>query len=72
MSVTDSTPVKPPTAGVDWASDEHAVAIVDADGVQLDRFSVAHTAKGLLGLVRRLRRARGSGDWVDRSRSCRQ
>ena len=24
-----------PTAGIDWASDEHAVAVVDASGVQL-------------------------------------
>ena len=28
-----------PTAGIDWASADHAVAVVDADGVQRDRFS---------------------------------
>jgi transposase len=46
-----------PTGGIDWASDNHAVAVVAADGEQLDRFTVAHTAAGLRGLCRRLRRA---------------
>ena len=45
------------TAGIDWASTEHAVAIVDAHGVQQDRFTVTHTVAGLRQLVRRLRRA---------------
>jgi transposase len=45
------------TAGIDWASIEHAVSIVDEAGVQRDRFVVAHTAPGLRQLVRRLRRA---------------
>ena len=34
------------TAGIDWASEEHAVAVVDDQGRPLDRFSVAHTAPG--------------------------
>jgi transposase len=46
-----------PTAGIDWASTEHAVAVVDPGGVQLERFSVGHTAPGLRSLVARLRRA---------------
>ena len=34
-----STPVPPrrPTAGIDWASDDHAVAVVDPDGVAIKR-----------------------------------
>jgi transposase len=62
-----------PTAGIDWASAEHAVAVVDGGGVQLQRFTVAHTTPGLRDLVRRLRRAgvlevaieRGDGPVVD-------
>ena len=62
-----------PTAGIDWASTEHAVAVVDGGGVQLDRFTIAHTTPGLRELVRRLRRAgvaevaieRGDGPVVD-------
>ena len=45
------------TAGVDWARDDHAVAIVDADGRVQERFSVTHTAAGLRDLVRRLTKA---------------
>ena len=60
MSVTD--PAEPvarpdssrPTGGVDWANDDHAVAIVDPDGEQILRFSVTHDAAGLRTLVRRL------------------
>src|SRR4051795_2147660 len=48
---------EPPTAGVDWASEDHAVAIVDAHGVEQDRFTIAHTVTGLRQLVTRLRRA---------------
>ena len=54
MSVTDPTDVARPTAGVDWASTDHAVAIVAPDGEQTDRFSVAHDKAGLRTMVRRL------------------
>ncbi|MGH3627348.1 MAG: IS110 family transposase [Sciscionella sp.] len=54
MSVTDPTPPARPTAGVDWAQDDHAVAVVDPDGEQTDRFPVAHNAAGLRTLVRKL------------------
>ena len=46
-----------PTAGIDWASQDHAVAIVDAHGVQVERFTISHTTPGLRRLVHRLRRA---------------
>jgi len=39
---------------VDWARDYHAVAVVDASGQVVERFSVAHTAAGIRDLVRRL------------------
>jgi transposase len=41
-------------AGIDWAKDEHAICIVDADGEVLDRFMIAHTAAGLKRLIRKL------------------
>jgi transposase len=42
------------TAGIDWASTAHEVAVVDTRGVQRDRFSITHTRAGLRQLVRRL------------------
>ena len=44
------------TAGLDWASEAHAICIVDAHGAIGESFAVAHDAKGLTELVRRLRR----------------
>ena len=44
------------SAGIDWASADHAVCIVDATGAVVSRFSVAHTAEGLRVLVQRLAR----------------
>lgn len=60
MSVEHEVPVMEGprvTAGIDWASTDHAVAVVDAHGVQQDRFSVTHSRTGLCQLVRRLARA---------------
>jgi transposase len=45
------------TAGIDWASADHAVAVVDAAGVVLERFTVAHRAADLRRLATRLRQA---------------
>jgi transposase len=42
------------TAGVDWARDDHAGAVVDASGQVVERFPVAHTAAGIRDLVHRL------------------
>lgn len=57
MSVTPA-PLPPRVcAGVDWAKDDHAVCVVDADGEVLDRFTVAHDTAGLKALVRRLLKA---------------
>jgi len=61
------------TAGLDWATDDHAVAIVDTAGQVVARFTVPHTAAGLAELVRRLAAAgaaeiaieRGDGPVID-------
>jgi transposase len=44
-------------AGLDWASREHAVCVLDARGAVRDRFDVTHDAAGLRELVARLRRS---------------
>ena len=44
------------TGGVDWASADHAVTVVDDDGRQLARERVEHTAAGLRAMVRFLAR----------------
>jgi len=35
------------TAGVDWAKDDHVVAVVDSTGQVTDRFTIDHTEAGL-------------------------
>jgi transposase len=57
MSVTVEGTSARVCAGVDWAKDNHAVCIVDAEGEVLDRFTVAHTAVDLKRLVARLLKA---------------
>jgi len=44
-------------AGVDWAKDDQAVCIVDADGEAVQRFMTSHDRAGLKDMVRRLLRA---------------
>ena len=61
------------TAGIDWASAEHAVAVADQQGVELRRATVPHTKAGLSQLLGMLDRAgareigieRGDGPMVD-------
>lgn len=43
--------------GVDWATDAHAVCVVDAQGRVVIDFDVAHSAEGLAELCARVRRA---------------
>jgi transposase len=43
-------------AGIDWASEEHAVCVLDDEGRAVDRFTVAHSAEGFDRLVTRLAR----------------
>ena len=54
MSVTPETPPARVCAGLDWAKDDHAVCVIDADGQVLDRFTIEHTAAGLKRLIRNL------------------
>lgn len=54
MSVTPNDASARVCAGIDWAKDDHAVCIADADAEVLDRFIVKHTAAGLKQLIRRL------------------
>jgi transposase len=42
--------------GVDWATDAHAVAVVDGTGAIVDQFDIEHRAAGLDELCRRLRK----------------
>lgn len=41
--------------GVDWATDDHAVCVVDDAGGVVEEFVVEHTAEGMRQLCRRLR-----------------
>jgi transposase len=43
-------------AGLDWASAEHAVCVIDATGTVQAQFSVTHSAAGIAELRQRLRR----------------
>lgn len=62
MSVDRTAESRPaagrPTAGIDWTSIDHAIAIVESDGMQRDRFAVAHGAVDLRRLVTRLHPSR--------------
>ena len=66
-------PVNGVTGGVDWASEDHAVSIVNERGLEIARKTVEHTAAGLRALVRFLGKhgvgevaiERGDGPVVD-------
>ena len=42
-------------AGIDWATADHAVCVVDMAGRVRDRFAAAHDKAGIAGLIARLR-----------------
>ena len=44
------------TAGLDWASEEHAICVIDERGAVRESFTIRHDGKGLTELLRRLRR----------------
>ncbi len=48
--------------GIDWAAETHAVCVMDAAGLVVARFTIAHSAEGLGRLVRKLA---GLGDPAD-------
>jgi len=41
-------------AGIDWASADHAVCVVDLAGRVRDRFTAVHDRAGIAGLIARL------------------
>jgi transposase len=74
MSVQDDTSTtRVVTAGIDWAKDDHAVCVLDADGEPLERITVAHSKTGLVRLNTMLDRhnvdavgiERGDGPVID-------
>lgn len=69
-SASTSLPAVAPggvTAGVDWANDDHAVAVVDSAGRAIERFTVPHTSAGLRNLVRKLAEAGAAEVAIERS-----
>ena len=45
-------------AGIDWATDGHAICVIDGSGTVLERYEVEHSEAGLRDLVSRLRTSR--------------
>ncbi|GAA4975485.1 hypothetical protein GCM10023225_15720 [Kineococcus glutinatus] len=54
------------TAGIDWGSTQHALALVDETGVQVERVTIEHTAAGLRRLIHCLQRAQVSAVGIER------
>jgi transposase len=68
LSLTDTIAIRPAAiAGIDWASDNHAVCVLDPDGQVIDRHSVAHTAVGLRRLIELLARHQVTAVGIERS-----
>lgn len=73
IQVLPPTPPGGVTAGIDWATADHAACVVDSAGRVLDRISVAHDRAGIRRLIAALRSAgaaevaieRGEGVLVD-------
>ena len=52
MSLTDTTgTTRANSAGVDWAKDDYAVCVIDADGEPLERVTLKYTKAGLRRLI---------------------
>ncbi|WP_433529743.1 IS110 family transposase [Micromonospora sp. CA-263727] len=52
MSLTDTTnSTRANSAGVDWAKDDYAVCVIDADGEPLERATLKYTKTGLRRLI---------------------
>jgi transposase len=65
--VLPQTPPGGVTAGIDWASADHAVCVVDAAGQVRARFSVTHDRAGIGKLIAGLRAAGVSEAAIERS-----
>jgi transposase len=58
-AISEEAEMKDPTSsfgGVDWATDAHAVAVVDQVGAVIDCFDIENSAAGLDEMCRRLRK----------------
>jgi transposase len=53
-------------AGIDWASEVHAVCVMDGHGAVASRFSFTHDAAAIGAMVRRLRAAGVAGVAIER------
>jgi transposase len=63
-SAPSALPEEPPnglTCGIDWARDDHALAVVDARGRQVHRSVIEHSAAGLRAMLALLHR-HGAGE----------
>jgi hypothetical protein len=61
MSLNDATPApNAAIACVDWAEDNHAVRVLDADGQIGERVTIGHTKAGVRQLVEALDRRRST------------
>jgi len=72
-SKLSARPANGVTGGVDWASEDHAISVVDHDGRQVARKTIDHSAPGLRAMVKFLAQhgvtevaiERGDGPVVD-------
>ena len=53
-------------AGIDWATEGHAVCVIDDTGSVLERYEVEHSGAGLRTLARKLAASRVSGVAIER------
>ncbi|MEU8061868.1 IS110 family transposase [Microbispora bryophytorum] len=54
------------TAGIDWASTDHACCVVDTNGKVISRFTADHTGAGLKDLTRRLTKVQATQVAIER------
>ena len=65
LHVTDQ-PAPGTTAGIDWAKNDHAVCVLDADGQPVERVTITHTRAGMRRLAGLLERHRVTGVGIER------
>ena len=61
MSVTETM-----VAGIDWATDNHAICVIDAAGEPVDRLTIAHSKTGIARAVDLLHRHQVTGVGIER------
>jgi hypothetical protein len=67
LSLNDTTRrTRDNSAGIDWAKDDYAVCVVDADGEPLERVTLRYTKAGLRRLVELLERHQVDGVGIER------